>query len=206
MLKQKPLLRFLSIFLLSYAVLVALHFVPFVHDLHVRLFTVFQELMFNLFHPTIHGKFDLLDVQKYPESADFDFTLAMYPADEWSRSINKRALTPSYLMNQRIRIVSQGPLLLLGSLIIATPTTWRRKLVGVVVGMLLLYFFQSIRFTFMLDQNALDLRTERFSIWISMCRALGPLVRSSEFSLLLMIPVWAIACLDMRQFKKLFQN
>ena len=204
MYKDNALVRFFIIFIISYTVLVLLHMVPGARMIQTSIFVFFEEVLLNLFHPSVHAKFQLIDRQVFPNGQEYDFTMFLYDEFEWRSSINKRVLDPTVTMNQDIRSVSTGPFTLLLSLIIATPNTWKRKIIGFVIGLVILYGLQTVRYTFLIYENAPPLREANISMWVSMARNLGPLFRTAEFMMIMMLPVWALVSLDIEKIKRLY--
>jgi len=204
MFKANPLFRFLAIFTIAYIALVGLHFIPFVRVIHTSIFIFFEEIIFNIFHPSIHAKLQLIDREVFPAGGKMDFTMFFYNQYEWSTAIMRKGLEPDVTLNQEIKIVSQGPFTLLLALIIATPNNWKRKLIGFLIGLVVLYWLTSIRYTYLVYENAPLLREPSPSLWVSMARSVGPLFRTSEFMMIMMLPVWALVALDLDKIKKLY--
>lgn len=204
--KFDGLVRFLGIFLITYLMLVFLHLVPAVRVVHTSIFIFFQEILFNLFHPSVHAKLDLIDRTQFANAEKLDFSMFLYNQQEYMSAMNKAALEPSATLNQDIRVVSQGPFTFLLALIIATPSTWRKRLIAFVIGLILLYTLQTVRYTYLVYENAPLLRTGGTSLWVGLCRNLGPLFRTAEFMTIMMLPVWALVALDREKLKGLYTS
>ena len=192
------LFRFASIFLFSYFVLTISLFVDPFKDLGVSIYNTFQGATFNVFHPTTRTDFRFYEGES-PEQ--YDYSVYIFSKEEWKSSPRKKMLQPMFIMNQNARTTALGPFILLFSLIVASPITWRRKLIALIVGGIILYIILSMKYTTMFYENAESLRPAGFSLWVSISRLFSGAFRTQEFLSIIIIPIWAIVSLRKQDWK-----
>ena len=198
MLKVKPnILRFLLVFFVSYVILSILPFVPAVRTAAVGTYNVFQQIAFNMFHPTARTDFRNFDGQ----SEEYDYSIYIYKKEDWKGSSNKKGLQPSFILNQNARLTAFGPFIMLISLILASPIPWKRQLFAFMIGSFLICILLAMKFSAMIDENAEILRVQGFSLWLSMSKMFNSAFRTHEFMALLIIPIWAISSLKTADWK-----
>ena len=198
MIKNLPnILKFLLLFMAVYLVLTLLPSIKPVKTAAVSIFNTFQQATFNTFHPTARTRFTLFDG---PES-EYDYSINIYTKSNWRTSPNKANIRPSFILNQNARLTAFGPFIMLIALILASPITWRRKIIALIIGCFLIYILLALKFSAMIDQNAPILRPKGFSLWVSLSRLFNNAFRTQEFLALLIIPIWAISSLRVRDWK-----
>ncbi len=192
--------RFILLFIILLLGLNLLHQIPVVSKVHFQIFRTFEQSIFNALHPSVAIQLSYID-SKESASSDYDYSMNIYEKTKWTLSSNKRDLKPRFIANQKKRLTYLGASLLLISLVLASPVYWRRKLYGIIGGLLLLYLLLAMKFTYMIDTNGSALTTGVSSLWLALARLFGAAFRTNEFILLLMIPVWVISCLTRQVYK-----
>ena len=199
-----PPIKFIILFLLSFVMILSLNQIPLFKSFHFQIFRVVEQSIFNSFHPTAAIQLTAIDPTTVPQGSDeYDYAMKIYDKAVWQRVSNKSALTPTFIANQSSRATYFGPAVLLLILIIATPVNWKRKLFAFIIGFVLLCFLLSLKFSFLIDQNGAILTQGTSSIWLTLSKLFGMAFRTSEFFLLLMIPVWALSCLKSDVYEQL---
>ena len=191
------ILKFIIIFFVSYIVLSLLPFSQPVRGAAVGVYNTFQQGLFNAFHPTTRTDFRNYD----GDVSEYDYSVYIYQKEAWKRAPNKRAVQPAFILNQNARLTAFGPFIMLIALILASPITWKRKFLSLVIGSILIYILLAMKYTAMIDQNAEMLRPQGFSLWVSLSRLFNNAFRTQEFLALLIIPIWAISSLRMNDWK-----
>lgn len=191
------ILRFFILFFVIYIILTLLPFAQPVRQAAVSVYNTFQQATFNTFHPTARTDFRQFE----GPSTEYDYSVHIYTRKAWNSNPNKKLVKPSFILNQNARLTAFGPFIMLISLILASPITWKRKLFSLAVGCLLVYILLGMKFTAMIDQNAPMLRPEGFSAWVGTSRLLNDAFRTQEFLALMIIPIWAISSLRTKDWK-----
>ena len=195
--KLPNILKFIIIFFVSYIVLSILPFAQPVRTAAVGVYNTFQQATFNLFHPTTRT-----DFRMYEEGgSEFDYSVYIYRKADWKRAPNKKAVQPMFILNQTARLTAFGPFIMLIALILASPITWRRKLISLAIGGFIIYILLAMKYTAMIDANAEALRPQGFSLWVGISRLFNNAFRTHEFLALLIIPIWAISSFRMSDWK-----
>jgi len=195
------ILKFLLIFFVSYILLSLLPFAQPVRSGAVATYNAFQQAVFNTFHPTTKTDFRSFE----GPSTEYDYSIYIYTKRDWNTSSNKKAIQPSFILNQNARLTAFGPFIMLISLIIASPITWKRKLISLAVGGLFVYMLLAMKYTAMIDANAPGLRPAGFSAWVSLSKLFNNAFRTQEFLALLIIPIWAISSFRSKDWKWFLQ-
>ena len=180
-----------------YLILTLLIFISPVRKVAVTFYNTFQQATFNTFHPTTRTDFRLYE----GDSPNYDYSVYIFGTNEWKSSRDKKSLHPLFILNQNARTTALGPFILLLSLIIASPINYKRKILSFIIGGLLVYFILSMKYTSMIDENAVVLRPEGWSTWVSISKLLNNAFRTQEFLLLMIIPIWAISSLRKQDMK-----
>ena len=153
-------------------------------------------MTFNIFHPTIRT-----DFKSYEGDAEqFDFSIYIYSAQEYKLAGNKNAVQPHVISNQNARITAFGPFIMFIALIIASPITWKRKLLSLAIGGLLVYILLSMKYTALFDAN-MDTLKPSSSIWVSLSNLFSQAFRTHEFLTLMIVPIWALSSFRLKDWK-----
>ncbi len=190
-------LKFLIVFFIAYILITLLPLIAPVRTAAVSTYNTFQQVTFNAFHPTTRTDFRLFD----GDSDEFDYSVYIYSLNQWKSSPNKKSIQPSFILNQNARLTAFGPFIMLISLIIASPINWKRKLISLFIGGILICILLAMKYTAMIDENAPVLRPEGFSAWIKISGLFNNAFRTQEFLALIIIPVWAISSLRKQEWK-----
>lgn len=196
--KNMPnIFKFLVLFFVCYILLMILPSINPVRKGAVSVYNTFQQATFNTFHPTAKTDFRPFD----GAPGEYDYSVYIFTKNTWRSSPNKSALRPSFILNQNARLTAFGPFIMLIALILASPITWKRKLISLAIGCLLIFILLAMKYTAMIDQNAAALRPQGFSAWVSLSRLFNNAFRTQEFLALLIIPIWAISSLRLKDWK-----
>lgn len=188
--------KFLLIFLVGYLSLTSLSYVKGVRSVAIPVYNAFQQMTFNIFHPTIRT-----DFKSYEGDAEqFDFSIYIYSAQEYKLAGNKNAVQPHVISNQNARITAFGPFIMFIALIIASPITWKRKLLSLAIGGLLVYILLSMKYTALFDAN-MDTLKPSSSIWVSLSNLFSQAFRTHEFLTLMIVPIWALSSFRLKDWK-----
>lgn len=200
--------KFFIIFFVSYIILSLLPFAQPVRSVAVSTYNVFQQATFNAFHPTVRTDFRSFE----GASTEYDYSVYIYSKPVWKAANNKKNAQPMFILNQNARLTAFGPFIMLFALIIASPISWKRKLLSIFIGAIFICVLLGMKFSAMIDQNAVDpatgahlLRPDGMSIWLSLSSMFNNAFRTQEFLALLIIPIWAIASFRMKDWKWFMQ-
>lgn len=188
--------KFLLIFLVCYLGFSSLSYVKSARSIAVPVYNAFQQTTLNMFHPTVRTDFKSY---KGP-SEDYDYSIYIYSAEEYKYATNKRAVNPHVISNQNAKITAFGPFIMLISLIIASPITWKRKLLSFAIGGFLILVLLSMKYTSMFDAN-MDTLKPASSIWVSLSNLFSNAFRTHEFLTLMIIPIWALSSFRAKDWK-----
>ncbi len=195
--KNMPnIFKFLLIFLISYLILSSLTYVKTARSAAIPIHNAFQQMTFNMFHPTIRTDFKTYD----GPSEDYDYSVYIYSAREYRVALNKNAVKPHNISNQNARATAFGPFIMLIALIIASPITWKRKLLSLALGSFLIFILLSMKYTALFDAN-MDTLKPKSSIWIALSNLFGDAFRTHEFLAMTIAPIWAISSLRLKDWK-----
>lgn len=195
--KNMPnIFKFLLIFLVCYLALSSLSYVKSARNVAVPIYNAFQQMTLNIFHPTVRT-----DFRNYEgPSEEFDYSIYIYSAEEYKYAANKRAVKPHVISNQNARITAFGPFIMLISLIMASPISWKRKLLSFVIGSFLILILLSMKYTALFDAN-MDTLKPASSIWVSLSNLFNDAFRTHEFLALTIIPIWALSSFRTKDWK-----
>ncbi len=198
---QPNILKFLLIFFFGYILFSLLPFIQPVRTAAISTYNAFQQVAFNTFHPTARTDFRNFE----GNSDEYDYSVYIFRKEEWKRSSNKKMIQPAFILNQNARLTAFGPFIMLLSLILASPITWKRKLFSLAVGAAIIYILLAMKYTAMIDQNAEILRPDGWSTWVKLSTLFNNAFRTQEFMALLIIPIWAISSLRAKDWKWFLQ-
>ncbi len=195
--KNMPnIFKFLLIFLVGYLTLSSLSYVKSARSVGVPIYNAFQQMTLNMFHPTVRT-----DFKSYEGPAEeFDYSIYIYSAQEYKMAANKRAVKPHVISNQNARVTAFGPFIMLIALIIASPISWKRKLLSLAIGSLLVFILLSMKYTALFDAN-MDTLKPSSSIWLSISNLFSEAFRTHEFLTLMIVPIWALSSFRTKDWK-----
>ncbi len=200
--KNMPnIFKFLLIFFFAYIVLSALSYVKPLRSAAVPVYNTFQQLAFNIFHPTIRTGFKTYE----GDTDQFDYSIYIYSDEEWQASRNRKMIQPYVISNQNARITAFGPFIMLLSLILASPISWKRKLLSFALGGFFVLILLAMKYTALFDANMTDLKPVGGSIWVSLSNLFNEAFRTHEFLALIIIPIWALSSFRTRDWKWFIQ-
>lgn len=202
---KKNILRFAITFLVIYIAILMLYNLELVRKVHVQILNVSQQFCMNLFHPDIQTDFRAFEINEYTRGAKtvdkFDFSMYIYDKSSPTIGIKNGSISPKFILNQNSNLSSIGPIILFISLLLAGPTSWKRKIIGAFVGLLLLSLFLALKLSFIIDTNAPQLHTSGFSIWMGLSKILGNTLRTHEGFLLLTTSIWVLVCIGKKEIQ-----
>jgi len=191
--------------MLSYFSLLALHQIDSIRKAHTHVFNGFEQFVFNMFNPDYRTKFKLYEategVTYSPEA--FDYSIEIYDKKKWKRTKNKTTAKPISILNASLDNTGIGPMILFLALLIATPISWKRKLLYSFVGALSIYFLVALKYSYMFYENIDSI--EASGLWGLLSTAFGGAFRSHEFMLMNIVFVWVLVCIRSKEIKWFFQ-
>lgn len=178
-----------------YIAVILLHQIPAIRTINVAVYSAVQQSVFNLFHPSVRTDFALYSPTA--KNADiYDFSVNIYSKSAWL-SRHQGALS-SAIVNQNAKLISIIPFAFLIGLVFASPSSWQRKLLGWAVAGLILLIYLALKYTYLIYNNAPGLTPDSFSIWVSLSHLLTPSFRAHEAMFLIIVGVWAITTLTLK--------
>lgn len=166
-----------------------LHQLSWVKKGHTILFTNIEQVVFNIWHPTIKTDFALYkETQGLPFQPDkYDYSISIYDKKELKRNRRTKALN---MLNASLDNIAIGPFVLLLSLILATPVNWKRKAAYFLIGLLMTYTLIALKYTKLFADNIESLTPG--GLWGLLSRLYGDALTSHEFILINVLFFWAI--------------
>ena len=196
--------KFFFLFVAVYITLSILHLLGPVKTVHSAVFNETQQLVFNIAHPTVRTNFKQYDAVASGQKGNqdlFDFSIMIYAKDQWKMASNKRLVQPKFILNQSIKLASLGPFVLLLSLLLVSPSTWKKKLIALFVGSMLLSLVLAMKYTYLIDQNAPHLTKDGFSLWMSISKTVGNALRTNEANLIVVVPIWIASVIGKKELE-----
>ena len=194
--KMPNIVNFILRFALIYVAIILLHMIPIVKQINVGIYTVMQQAVFNIFHPTVKTDFDIYK-PKANEAESYDFSISIYSESAWKGRF--QGAKPSAIVNQNARLLSIVPFAFLLGLVLASPSTWQRKLIGIAIAGVFVLIYLSLKYTNLIDNNA-GLSPDSISLWMSFSKLLVPCYRTHEAMFLLIVPIWMFSTLTKKDF------
>ncbi len=200
---MRGLKRFFLVFLAAYLGLVLLHTWSPVEQLHLRFFMGLEQTIFNLFHSHVHTRFIPFIVDPdIPQTEDFHFSIEIYDQLNWNQRYQTRIL-PNYQLNQNLKVASIFHVLFFVALMVATPISWRRRLAGLSLGLVIIYLLIAMKFTHLIGEKAEFMQNRSWTLWQSISDLIGPAMRTHEFLLMAILCIWILVSFRSADFKKL---
>ena len=196
--KMPNIVNFILRFALIYIAIILLHKIPLVKQINVGIYTVMQQAVFNMFHPSVKTNFDIYK-PKANEVAPFDFSIKIYSRGAWNSRM--QGAKPTAIVNQSARLLSIIPFSFLLGLVLASPSTWQRKLIGIAIAGFFVLIYLSLKYTNLINSNAAELSPDSFSLWMSFSKFLTPCYRTHEAMFLLIVPIWMFSTLTKKDLK-----
>ena len=199
--KQNNIVRFFIIFIVSYFILIGAHQFEVVRKIHTNIFIGFEQFTFNLFNPNIRTDFKLYKpIDGVPYQPDqYDYSIDIYDKKQWNNTLNKAQAKPMSVLNASMDNTGIGPMILFLALLIATPVLWKRKLVYLLVGALLIYTLVALKYSYMFYENIDSLESK--GLWGVLSNLFGGAFRSHEFMLMNVLFVWILVCIRSKEIK-----
>ncbi len=193
--------KFLGIFVVCYLVMSSLTYVKPIRTAVIPVYNVFQKTTFNLVHPVIRTDFTSYD----GPTDQFDFSIHIFSKEQYRNSRNKSQVKPFVITNQNARITAFGPLILLLSLIIASPISWKRKLLSFAIGGFFVLLLLAMKYTALFDANfdpnTMSILMKPGSWWIGISKFFNDAFRTNEFLALMILPIWALSSFRLKDWK-----
>ena len=200
--KAKNLIRFIISFVIVYVIILLLHTTAPVKKLHVQFFCITEQFVFNMFHPGLYTDFKVYKPE-YSQGAvagDYDFSIFIYDRQERRRARQKSSVRPNVVLNQKSVLVSLGPYTFFLGLLLVAPTSWKRKLLSFFIGIFLLNLVLALKFSHIFADTA-NLEQGANSIWVGIASMLGSSFRTHEFMLIMVVIIWIISTLGLKEIK-----
>ena len=192
--------KFFGIFVVVYLVLSSLTYVKSVRTAVVPVYNIFQKATFNLVHPVIRTDFTSFD----GPSDQFDYSIHIFSKEQYRNSKNKSKVKPFVITNQNARLTAFGPFIMLLSLIIASPISWKRKLFSFAIGGFFVLLLLAMKYTALFDaniDNSMAILKSPGSWWIGISQFFNEAFRTNEFLALIILPIWALASFRLKDWK-----
>jgi len=190
----------MAIFMACYLTMSALTYVKPVRTAVIPVYNVFQKVAFNMMHPKIRTDFTRFD----GNSDEYDYSIHIFSKEEYKRSRVKSAVTPYVITNQSARLTAFGPFIMLISLIIASPISWKRKLLSFAIGGFVVLLLLAMKYTALFDGNfdqSMAILKDPGSWWIGISKFFNEAFRTNEFLALIIIPIWALSSFRLKDWK-----
>ncbi len=195
------ILKFVFRFLAIYIFISLLHLVPLVKTINIAVYTTFQQAVFNVFHPTVRTDFDPYSGLNSSDKT-YDFTVEVYNKAKWKAG---QARKPNAKVNQRARLISIVPFAFLFALVFASPSSLKRKLIGFTIASIFLLVYLALKYTYLIDSNAPMLSPKSWSFWMTLSKLFIPCYRTHEAMFLLIVPIWIVSTLSIKDLKWMIQ-
>lgn len=199
--KLNNLTKFLLGFLAVYIFISALHFTSPVRKAHLAIFTTSEQLVFNIFHPSVWTNFKTYEKPIGTGNELFDFSIFIYTKNQWRKFRANPSTPPNVQVNQSAKLSSIGPFTLFLALLLVTPITWKRKLFALFMGSFLILVFIALKYSYMFQENDTMFALSPYSIWGILTNAFGNAFRTHEFMLLCVLGAWAMVSLRLKDYK-----
>jgi hypothetical protein len=196
--KLPNIVNFILRFALIYIAIILLHKISIVKQINIGIYTAMQQAVFNIFHPSVKTDFDIYK-PKTNEVAPYDFSINIYSEGAWKGRM--QGVKPTAIVNQGARLLSIIPFAFLLGLVLASPSSWQRKLIGISIAGILVLIYLSLKYTHLINSNAVALSPDSFSIWMSFSKLLTPCYRTHEAMFLLIVPIWMFSTLTKKDVK-----
>ena len=200
--KSMPnIFKFFGIFVICYLLMASLTHIKPVRSAIVPVYNIFQKATFNLVHPVIRT-----DFSKYKgTNSDFDYSVHIYSKEQYRSSRVKSQVKPFVVTNQNARITAFGPFIMLLSLIVASPISWKRKLLSFAIGGFFVLLLLSMKYTALFDANldptSMAILKKPGSWWIGISKFFNDAFRTNEFMSLMILPIWALSSFRLKDWK-----
>ena len=212
MLNDRPLIKFALTFILIYSLFLASNKIDVVKDLHHSVFETFGEWVYNTWHPEIKADIST-DVESIGADPKNDYILTAYLKSEAKaikqqnirRPNNPQQLKPVAYMAFKARMSHAIATFFLLSLILATPNSWKRKLIGCIVAIYILYILVSMKLTFLMSM-ADGSKTADDGFWYLCSSVVGNNESFQELYYILIVTIWIMVSVSKKSIGKLIGN
>lgn len=209
MFTNKPLLQFVIIFLASYAGLLALNEVEVVRKMHHGFYASFGEWVYNTWHPEIKADIST-DVSSIGADSKNDFVLTAYSKEDLRAIRQHNRVNPGNLRQQqpvaymafKARMSHTIATFFLLSLIWATPNNWKRKLIGSLVAIYILYILVAMKLTFLMSM-ADGSKTSDDGLWYFLSGIIGNNESYQELYYILLLSIWMLVSISQTSIDQL---
>lgn len=209
MLNDRPLLKFFLTFIIIYSGFLATDRIGFIKDVHHSIYQTFGEWVYNTWHPDIKADIST-DVESIGADPKNDYVLTAYLKKE-VKSIKYHNITnpsapkqlkPTAYMAFKARMSHAIATFFLLSLILATPNSWKRKLIGSIVAIYILYILVAMKLTFLLSM-ADGSKTSNDGLWYLLSGVVGNNESFQELYYLLIVTIWILVSVSKESIDKL---
>lgn len=200
---MNKLTRFFLIFFVVYIGLVLLHMWTPVQQAHLRFFMAVEQSLFNVFNKHVHTRFiPFVPDPDIPQTEDFHFSIQIFDQLNWNQRYQTRIM-PNYQLNQNYKVASIFQVLFFVALMAATPIPWRRRLIGLGIGIILIYVFIAMKFTHLIGEKAEFLQNRSWTLWQGVSDLIAPALRSHEALLIFILCIWMLVSFRRRDLQGL---
>ena len=206
---KNPFTRFVAFFSATYVLLILLHQIGFIQSAHHTFFTKAGSWVYNTWHPNLKINMNT-DVKEMGANEINDYVLTAYDKSE-AKAIRlhnaqypnqPRELKAKSYMAFQARMSHLVATFFLLSLIVATPNTLKRKIIGSLIGLYLLYILVAMKLTFLLEMSD-GRKTMGDGIWYSLSGIIGNNESYQELFFILVIAIWILVSLSKKSIDTL---
>lgn len=195
------LTRFFLVFFVVYICLALLHMWTPVQQMHLRFFMVVEQSIFNVINRHVHTRFiPFVPDPEIPQTEEFHFSIQIFDQLNWNQRYQTRIM-PNYQLNQNLKVASIFQMLFFVALIAATPVSWRRRLVGLSIGIILIYLIIAMKFTNLIYERAEFLQNRSWTLWQGLSDLIAPALRSHEALLIFILGIWILVSFRRRDLQ-----
>jgi hypothetical protein len=212
MLKNRPIFRFVLLFVSFYLGFIALDQVEFISRMHKGLYASMGEWVYNSWHPDTRAEIGT-DVMAKGADPSNDFVLTAYDKKEYRATrlnnarnpMNPQEFKPKAYMAFKSRMSNAIATYFLLALILATPNKWYRKIISSVLGLYLLYILVAMKLTFLLEM-ADDSKTSQDGWWYFLSGIIGNNESYQELFYILIITIWIFVSISKESIDSLLST
>lgn len=202
MIENRPLVRFALLFLVTYLGLLLLNELAPIKKVHHEFFASVGEWVYNGWHPEIRAIIDT-DVEAKGANTASDYVLTAFNKRKYKavqihntlHPMERKEFSSMAMMAFNARMSHVIGSFFLISLIVATPNSWRRKLIGILLVLYLYYIIVSMKLTFILEMED-GSRTQSDGLWYSLSGILGNNQTYQELMYILILFMWILVSIS----------
>lgn len=202
MLNNKPIIKFVLLFSVIYGAFLLTNEVGFIRNGHKSFFASFGEWVYNSWHPSLRADIgtDLTTIGADPSN---DYILTAYNKQAYrtvrvhnaQNPMEPKQYEPVAYMAFKARMSHAIATFFLLGLILATPNKWKKKLIGSIVAIYILYILVAMKLTFLLEM-ADGSKTAKDGTWYFLSSIVGNNDSYQELYYILILTIWILVSLS----------